>query len=85
MQWLRENAFLAEWLALPVSLFAAYAQNRGKSPKEVQWEWVMIYLTFGIAFPVSLSRNFDEFAREFAKWLAMFSFIAIVFNRRRDN
>jgi peptidoglycan/LPS O-acetylase OafA/YrhL len=85
MNWLRENAFLAGWLALPLSIVAIIAQNKGKPLKEFDWTWATIYLTFGITLGVTLTQSFDGLSREFAKWLATLSFFAILFNRRRTN
>jgi hypothetical protein len=85
MGWLKENAFLAGWLALPVSIFAVFAQNRGKQIKDVDWTWAIIFVTFGITLGVALTPKFDTFSRTLAQWFATLSFFAILFNRRRDN
>src|SRR5271166_2078538 len=37
MNWFRDNAFLAGWLALPIAILAVYAQNRGRRLREVDW------------------------------------------------
>lgn len=85
MNWLKDNAFLAGWLALPVAIFAIVAQNRGEPVKDIDWTWVAIYITFGITLGVAPTKSFDSFSRTFAQWLAMLSFMAILFNRRRSN
>jgi hypothetical protein len=85
MNWLRDNSFLAGWLALPITLFAVYAQNRGKPIRDIDWTWAIIYVTFGITLGVALSKTFDLAARTMAQTFATLSFFAILFNRRRDN
>jgi len=85
MHWLRENAFLSGWFALPVAILATIAQNRGKPIKEVDWTWAMIYCTFGIALGVALTPTFDTSARDFAKFLAYTSFFSILFGRASRN
>jgi hypothetical protein len=84
MNWLSSHAFLAGWLALPLSVFAIFAQNRGKEVKDIDWTWAIIYLTFGITLGVTLTPTFDRVARDFTQWLATLSFFAILFNRRRS-
>jgi len=85
VEWLKDNAFLAAWLALPIAVFAIYVQNRGKQFKDYDWNWITIYLTFGRTIGITFTKTFDTFSRKFAKWLAMLSFFAILFNRsRRD-
>ena len=84
MNWLRENAWMTGWFALPLAVLAIYAQNKGKQLKDFDWTWAIIYLTFGITLGVTLAQNADAFAREFAKWLATLSFFAILFNRKTN-
>jgi uncharacterized membrane protein AbrB (regulator of aidB expression) len=84
MNWLKDNTFLAGWLALPLALIAVYAQNRGKAFKDIDWTWVMIYAIFGISFGVTVTKSFDMVAREFTKFLAFVSFFAIIYNRRTN-
>jgi membrane protein DedA with SNARE-associated domain len=85
VNWLKDNSFLAGWLALPVTIFAVYAQNKGKPIREIDWTWAIIFMTFGVTLGVAFTPSFDSYSREFAKWLATLSFFAILFNRRRDN
>lgn len=85
MNWFRDNAFLAGWLALPLAMLATISQNKGKLLKDIDWTWAIIYLTFGITLGVAFTPSFDMYAREFAKWLAMLSFFGIFFNRTRSN
>jgi predicted permease len=84
MTWLKDNAFLAGWLALPLALFAIYAQNRGKELKDIDWAWVIIYATFGISFGITVTKGFDEKARSFAELLAFSTFFAIVWSRKTN-
>lgn len=46
VQWLKDNAFLAEWLALPIAIFAAVVQNWGKKPQEIDITNGLYYLAF---------------------------------------
>jgi len=85
MEWLKAYAWLTGWLALPLGLLAIYAQNRGRELKDVDWTWATIFVTFGVTLGITFTSSFDPFVREAAKWLAMLSFYAILFNRRRDN
>jgi hypothetical protein len=78
MQWLKDNAFLAGWLALPLTLFAAYAQNRGKPLKDIDWTWAIIYVTFGITLGVIVSQGFDLPTKIMAQMFAVLSFLAIL-------
>lgn len=82
MNWLKENAFLAGWLALPLALLAVYAQNRGKKFKDIDWTWAMIYVIFGVTFGITVTKAFDDKARSFSELLAFVTFFAIIWSRK---
>ncbi len=84
MNWLKDNSFLAGWLALPLALLAIYAQNRGKKFKDIDWTWAMIYVIFAVSFGITVSKSFDEKARSVAELFAFTTFFAIIWSRKTN-
>jgi len=83
MEWLKAHAFLTGWIAMPFTIWAAIIKLKKKEGQPIEWQWAMIILTFGISISIAFTPGFDQFAREFAKWLAMMCFFAILFARPR--
>jgi hypothetical protein len=85
MNWLKDHAWLAGWLALPIAILNIFTQLKQSPSKEIDWTWTVIFMTFGITLGITFTPLFDAKSRSFAQTLAMLSFFAILFNRRRDN
>lgn len=83
MDWLKAHAFLTGWIALPFTIWAAITKLRRKEGQSIEWQWAVILIAFGISLGISFTPGFDQFARDFAKMLAIFSFMAILFSRPR--
>lgn len=81
MQWLKDHYFLCAWIALPFTLWSAISKLRVKPGTTLDWPWAIIILTFGITLGIACTPAFDQFSRDFARDLAIFSFMAILFNR----
>ena len=85
MSLLKDHVYLTAWIALPFTIWSAVSKIRVKPATTIDWSWGIIVLTFGITLGIAFTPLFDQFAREFAKWLATFSFMAILFNRSRTS
>jgi hypothetical protein len=69
MNWLRENVFIATWLALPVTLFIGLYQARKTEYKTVNWFRLLTYFTFFNALAVAFTPTFEAESRQFARYL----------------
>jgi len=83
MHWLRENAFLAAWIALPVAIGMGIYQNRLKTFREMDWPRFLMYITFLSCLAAALTPYFDSEGRSFARYIAGFLLGAIIVNRQR--
>lgn len=69
MHWLKENVYLASWLAIPVALIGLVYQNRGKAAAEVDWNRSLLYIAFLVALSATFTPVFDATARTTAGML----------------
>lgn len=85
MHWLKDNVYIAAWLALPITLMVAVIQ--GRSGKAVDngghreaWPMkkVLVYLIFLICFPMTMSPWVDEPTRWVCGLLSVGFFISII-------
>ncbi len=83
MDWLKAHAFMTAWITMPFTIWAAVTKLRKREGQPIEWQWAMIILAFGVSVSVAFTPGFDQFARDFAKWMAMMSFFAILFSRPR--
>jgi hypothetical protein len=81
MNWLRDHAFLATWLALPVAIISIFVQNIPTKFKDLDWSRSLIYIAFTICLGVSFTPSFDENARSLARQLSIWGFIFLVIDR----
>ena len=82
MTWFKDHVFLTAWIALPFTVWSAISKIRAKGGGVIDWTWAIIILTFGITLGITFTPGFDQLSRDFARTLAMFSFMAIFFSRR---
>jgi hypothetical protein len=84
MAWFKDHYFLCAWIALPFTLWNAISRLRVKGATGVDWTWSIIVLTFGITLGIAFTPAFDQFSRDYAKWMSTLSFMTILFNRSRS-
>jgi hypothetical protein len=82
MHWLRDNAFLAGWLALPLALLLALIQWRRAPTLPIDWFRVLMYFAFLVCLAAAFTPSLDESARSYARWLASFLIGAILLYKR---
>jgi hypothetical protein len=77
MNWLKDHAYLATWLALPVTILTGLIQNFRARFTNIDWSRQLLYIAFVTALAVTFTPTFDQSARETAKFL-MFSLIWVL-------
>jgi len=83
MNWLRENAFLATWLALPVALLVGFFQAKKANFANVDWTRFMMYFGFLTSLAVVFTPKFDQHSRSYAEFLATFLIGSIIVSRKQ--
>ena len=69
LNWLKENVYIATWLALPVTLLVGVCQARKTEYKTVNWLRLLMYFSFVTSLAVAFTPRFDADARNFAHYL----------------
>lgn len=83
LNWLKENAYLAAWLALPVAIVVGLVQNSRTDFKELDWPRSLMYIAFLTALPVVFTPTFDETARSSARNIVFALLGVLIVDRRR--
>lgn len=83
INWLKDHAYLATWLALPVTIVAAVVQNWHKQFEEVEWSRLLIYVTFLTALAIAFTPTFDQASRELARYLVSFLIVFLIIDRKQ--
>jgi hypothetical protein len=80
MNWLKENVYVAAWLALPITVIIAFIQNKKLATKVESFPLrkTLAYLIFLICFPLSLSPFVELGARFFTGVLAVVLLIVLL-------
>jgi Na+-transporting NADH:ubiquinone oxidoreductase subunit NqrB len=78
MNWFRENAFLAGWLALPLAAIFGIIQLRRTPAAPIDWFRVLMYFAFLVCLAAAFTPSLDESARSYGRWLASFLIGAIL-------
>jgi len=81
MHWLRENAFLATWLALPVGIVVAIFQTRQSGVAQLKWFRALMYFAFPTCLAVAFTPTLDSTTRQYASNLLYMLLIIIVVSR----
>jgi len=84
VDWLKQNSYLAEWLAIPVAIAIAYITVKDKSLPQVNWSMLLINVTFVVSLAVALTEGHSESVHGFAVGIAAFTLGALIVasNRR---
>src|SRR5579863_2692247 len=82
MQWLKDHAFLAEWLALPLALFVAVLQNWGKKPADIDITNGLYYLAFLTALASEFNPSMPTDIRISANGILFFLLVYMGFRRK---
>jgi len=77
MGWLKDYAWMANWLAVVVAVVIGVIQGLRKREGKFNWARVVIYFAFLSSFAVGLTPTFDSFARAFAYLIGIVSFTYI--------
>jgi hypothetical protein len=84
MNWLKDNVYIAAWLALPVMIVVAYLQGRSTPNTEMTRETFplkksLTYLLFLICFPLTITPWVEVDTRVFCGFISVPLFLMIVF------
>jgi hypothetical protein len=82
--WLQHYAYLATWLALPVTLLAGFLQAKKANFTGVSWFRLLIYFTFVTCLAVAFTPTFDNEARSVARSL-IFMLLGVIIVSRFDD
>lgn len=82
MQWFKDHAFLAEWLALPVALFVAVLQNWGRKPAEIDITNGLYYLAFLVSLAAAFNPGMPPDIRVSAQGILFFLLVYLGFRRK---
>lgn len=82
MDWLRDHAYLATWLALPVAVIVGFLQAKKTQFANVNWFRLIIYFTFLTALAAAFTPTFDQEARWYARYLVSVLLGVIIVSRR---
>lgn len=82
MQWLRNNAYLAEWLALPLAVFVAVLQNWGKKPADIDITNGLYYLAFLASLATVFNPALPTEIRTSANGILIFLLVFMGFRRK---
>jgi hypothetical protein len=79
MNWLKDNAYLAAWLALPVMIVIAVVQGVKTDFVGTDWSRMLIYFLFLTSLGAAFTPGFDPTAREIARYFlgAVLAFLIV--------
>ena len=83
MNWLRDHVYVATWLGLVGTVILAILQARKTDFAEIDWFRLIIYFSFFTALGVVFTPTFDQFARDYAKYLASALLAVIIVSRKQ--
>jgi Ca2+/H+ antiporter len=78
MGWLKENSYLAEWLAIPVAVAISLVTVKGKTLAQVNWPEVLVNLAFIVSLSVVLTEGHSGYVRGSATTICMFTLVRIM-------
>lgn len=85
--WLRTNAWMANWTAVIVALVIALVQGLSHRAEKFNWARLVTYFAFFASFAAMLSPATDMFAKGIVAVIAVVSFLYIfmeAFHRLQD-
>ena len=82
LNWLRDNAYLAAWLAIPVAILIAIFQNKKVGITNFDWSRNLLYLTFLVALAVTFTPSVDEKMRSGAWFLVAVLVAFLIMDRK---
>jgi len=74
MDWFKDHAYLAPWLAPIVTIAAALIQKKGNLDA-VNWHIVLLYGIFFSSLTVAFNSSFDTSARDYARMIGILAFV----------
>ncbi len=78
MGWLKDHAWMANWLAVVVAIVIASVQGLRAREGKFNWARLVIYFGFLSSFAIVLTPAFDTTARVVAELIALASFAYII-------
>lgn len=82
LNWLRENAYIASWLAIPVAVVVAFFQNKKTGFDKFDWSRNLLYLTFLVALAVRFTPSVDHTMHEEADYLIAMLVVFLIIDRK---
>lgn len=82
LTWLKENAYLAGWLSIPVAILIAFFQNKKLGFEKFDWSRNLLYLTFLIALAIKFTPFVDQRMRDEAGYLVMMLVAFLILDRK---
>jgi hypothetical protein len=84
MEWLKDHAYLASWLALPIAIIIGILQIRRpvSDGKPIHWTRVLFTFLCLVSFPIVITPTFDESARSFGRYVFSFTLGGLIMMRR---
>jgi hypothetical protein len=83
MNWLKNYAWLANWLSLPVMIIIAIIQGAKAGVRNMDLAGIAIILAFLSSIAVAFTPTFDDTARSFARYLVTFLIVVIIWDRKK--
>ena len=82
LSWLRDNAYLAGWIAIPVAILIAFFQNKKIGFEKFDWSRNLIYLTFLVSLAIKFTPSVDQRMRDEAGYLVAMLIVVLIIDRK---
>jgi hypothetical protein len=82
LNWLRDNAYLAAWLAIPVAILIAVFQNVRIGIEKFDWSRNLLYLAFLVSLAVKFTPYANQRMRDDAGYLVAMLVAFLIIDRK---
>lgn len=82
LNWLKENAYLAAWLALPVAIVIGFFQNQKLGFEKFDWSRNLLYVAFLVALAVKFTPSLAQNMRDEAGYLLIMLTVFLMIDRK---
>jgi len=79
MDWFKDHAYMAPWLAPCVTVIVALLQNKGRFAN-INWKVLMFYTVFLVAFALGFVPSLDEKTRTYARNVFFFMIVPVMWD-----
>jgi hypothetical protein len=80
--WLRDNAYLATWLAIPVAIAIGFFQNSKIGFEKFDWSRNLLYLAFLLSLAVKFTPYINQRMRDDAGYLVAMLVAFLIIDRK---